>query len=250
MKWVFGVFTLFLVSCEGVTRSDIGSEKALTFQLDSLIRETCVGEGCARLRLIWPVAKGDSNAVKINEAIEDQLLGFLQVSEEPWTNLDSAAAHFLNSFEEFKKEFPESGGPWEIEVKGNLSYESEQTLSFFFEHYNYLGGAHPNSSVAFLNFEKKSGEYLSTDRLLLDQAKVSMLAERKFRLFHEVQEKVSLVDDGRFFLPETGFFLANAMGFKDGKFWIIYVPYEIGPYVLGYTELEFTQEELGDAVAW
>ena len=53
-----------------------------------------------------------------------------------------------------------------------------------------------------------------------------------------------------FFFSETRLFLSNAFGFKEGKFWIIYVPYEIGPYALGYTELEFTQEELGDAVAW
>ena len=250
MKWIFGVFILFLVSCEGGTRSEMGSEEALTFQQDSLIRKACVGEACARLRLIWPVAEGGYNAVKINEVIQDQLLGFMQVGEEPWTNLDSAATHFLTSFKEFKEEFPDSNGAWEIEVNGNLSYESDSTFSFFFEQYNYLGGAHPNSSVAFLNFERKSGEYLSTDRLLLDQAKVIMLAERKFRLYHQVEEGVNLQDDGRFFLPETGFFLANAMGFKEGKFWIIYVPYEIGPYALGYTELEFTREELGDAVAW
>ncbi|MCU0399620.1 MAG: DUF3298 and DUF4163 domain-containing protein, partial [Algoriphagus sp.] len=128
--------------------------------------------------------------------------------------------------------------------------ESDNIVSIIFEQYNYTGGAHPNSSVAFLNFEKKSGEYLSIDRLVLDLAKVTQLAEQKFRHFHEVREGVSLEDDGRFFLPESGFFLANAMGLKDDSFYIVYIPYEIGPYVLGYTELKFTKEELGDAVRW
>lgn len=250
MKWMLSVLVVLAFGCKGVTQSENYAEEKLTFDLDSLVQETCVGQECARLRLIWPVAKGNSNAVKINEAIHGQLLGFLQIGDEPWINLDSAATHFLTSFEEFNQEFPDSNGDWEIEVKGKLSHESDRTISIFFEQYNYLGGAHPNSMVAFLNFEKKSGEYLSPDQLVLDQAKVTQLAEQKFRLFHEVPEGVSLVDDGRFFLPETGFFLANAMGFKDGKFWIIYVPYEIGPYVLGYTEIQYTQEELGDAVAW
>jgi hypothetical protein len=250
MKWIIFVLMVLASACREVPTSEKLEEQQIIFGLDSLVQETCHGETCARLRLIWPVAKGDSSAVKINEAIQSQLLGFLQVGEDPWTSLDSAANDFLRSFEEFKKEFPESGGSWEIEVKGNLSYESDRTVSIFFEQYNYTGGAHPNSSVVFLNFEKKSGEYLSTDRLLLDQAKVAMLAEQKFRYYHQVEDGVSLEEDGRFFLPETGFFLANAMGFKEGKFWIIYVPYEIGPYVLGYTELEFTKEELGDAVTW
>lgn len=34
------------------------------------------------------------------------------------------------------------------------------------------------------------------------------------------------------------------MGFEDGKFDLTYIPYEIGPYVLGYTELEFGLQDL------
>jgi hypothetical protein len=44
--------------------------------------------------------------------------------------------------------------------------------------------------------------------------------------------------------------LANAIGFKDNKFWVIYIPYEIGPYVLGYTELDFSREEVAKLVRW
>ena len=249
MNWILSVLIVFAVSCKGATREDNLPEDKRTFTLDSLVREVCVGEECARLRLSWPVAKGDSNA-KINEAIQDQLLSFLKLGEEPWVYLDSAVNAFFTSFKEFKKEFPDSFGVWEIEVNGNLSYESDSTVSVLFEQYNYLGGAHPNSSVVFFNFDKKSGDYLSTDRLILDQTKVTLLAEQKFRDFHEVEKGVSLMDDGRFFLPETGFFLANAAGFKEGKFWIIYVPYEIGPYALGYSKLEFTKEELGESVRW
>jgi len=40
------------------------------------------------------------------------------------------------------------------------------------------------------------------------------------------------------------------MGFENGKFTIVYVPYEIGSYAMGYTNLEFTREELGDLVRW
>ena len=79
---------------------------------------------------------------------------------------------------------------------------------------------------------------------MLDQQKMKVLAELAFRAFNEVDEGKSLAEDGRFFLPEAGFFLPNSMGFKDGKFHLIYNPYEIGPYVMGYTDLEFTLEEV------
>jgi hypothetical protein len=34
------------------------------------------------------------------------------------------------------------------------------------------------------------------------------------------------------------------MGFSGDKFKLIYIPYEIGPYAMGYTELEFPLDEL------
>ena len=88
------------------------------------------------------------------------------------------------------------------------------------------------------------------DRLLLDEKKVRENVEQKFRTFHHVGKEQGLEADDRFFLPETGFFLANAMGFREGRFWVIYVPYEIGPYALGYTELSFTKAEFDRMVSW
>ncbi|WP_431012717.1 DUF3298 domain-containing protein, partial [Rahnella sp. PAMC25617] len=56
------------------------------------------------------------------------------------------------------------------------------------------------------------------------------------------------LEEAGFFLPETGFFLPNAMGYENGKFMLIYIPYEIGPYVMGYTELEFELKDLEGTV--
>lgn len=253
MKWIFGMVVLVLISCgkkESKIESGITENFELTFRTDSLVKESCVGENCAKLRLVWPIAEDDHQAEQINKAVEDQLSFLMQYGEDTMVSLDSMVQDFFTSFQAFKAEFPDSYGGWEIEAEGSVSYQSDSTISVYFTQYNFLGGAHPNSLVTFLNFDSRTGEYLSTDRLILDETKLFNLAEQKFREYHEVEEEKSLEDDGRFFLPETGFFLANAMGFRDGKFQIVYVPYEIGPYVLGYTELEFTREELGDAVRW
>ena len=95
-----------------------------------------------------------------------------------------------------------------------------------------------------MNFDRNTGKFLSIHRLILNQDKMKEIAEKAFREFHEVDAEKSLEEDGRFFLPESGFFLPNAMGFKDGKFHLIYIPYEIGPYSMGYTELDFSLENL------
>lgn len=253
LKWIFRLVIVLLFSCGKKGNSEVVSsaEKSeLTFRLDSMVRESCVGGSCAKLRMVWPVAMGDSKASEINRTIQEQMAFFLQFEEEAQGTLDTLVAGYFDSFQEFKSEFPDSYGGWDIEVEGLVSYRSDNTVSIYFSQFSFLGGAHPNSLVVFLNFDAETGEYLSSDRLILNENKVFSLAEQKFREYHEVEAGKSLMNDDRFFLPETGFFLANATGFRDGKFWVVYVPYEIGPYVLGYTELEFTKEELGDAVRW
>ena len=248
MRILFALLCLVWISC-AEQKTDIIERPSLTFFLDSLEQKTCVGENCATLKMIWPVAKGAENAEKINLAIREKMALSIQTGEEPMP-LDSAKSYFFKSFEDFKKEFPDSYGGWEIEVEAQISYQSDSTLSVFFTWMTFLGGAHPNHGSGFMNFDPESGEYLSQDRLILDEKGLLKVVEKKFREFHQVAEGVSLADDGRFFLPETGFFLANALGFKEGKFWVIYIPYEIGPYAMGYTELEFSPEELNQIVRW
>lgn len=248
MRIQFALLCLVWISC-AEQKTDIIERPSLTFSLDSLEQKTCVGENCAILKMIWPVAKGAENAEKINLAIQEKMTLSIQTGEEPMP-LDSAKSYFFKSFEDFKKEFPDSYGGWEIEVEAQISYQSDSTLSVFFTWMTFLGGAHPNHGNSFLSFDSESGEYLSQDRLILDKKGLLEVVEKKFREFHQVTEGVSLAEDGRFFLPETGFFLANALGFKEGKFWVIYIPYEIGPYAMGYTELEFSPEELNQMVRW
>lgn len=243
-------FVLSLISCASKTEKLTEVEETpLSFRTETLEKETCVGENCAKLKLSWPIALGAVAADKINQAIDGQM-SFLMQNGEDIAPMDTMIAQYFRSFEEFKREFPDSYGGWEIEATGEVTYQSDSTLSVYFTQFNFMGGAHPNSMVSFLNFDPKTGEALSTDRVILDQKDVFSLAEQKFSQFHEVEEGVSLAEDGRFFLPETGFFLANAIGFKDDKFWVIYVPYEIGPYAMGYTELAFTKAELGKMVRW
>lgn len=246
---VFSVLIL-LTSCSSKPSSqETEIETPLTFRTETLEKESCVGENCAKLKLSWPVASGNKAADKINLAIEEKMSFMVQTGEDI-APLDSMISEYFRSFESFKKDIPDSYGGWEIEATAEVSYQSDSTLSIYFSQFSFLGGAHPNSMVSFLNFDPKTGEALSVDRLILDETEFFNLTEMKFTEYHEVEKGVNLVDDGRFFLPETGFFLANAMGFKDDKFWVIYVPYEIGPYVLGYTELEFSKEELGQMVRW
>ncbi len=236
------VVLLAFFSCSEPKSVQVKKNSELTFFTQEFVKNTCVGESCASVSFTWPIGKGSEIASDINDAIDQQmLLYFGRDSVAP--TLEANAQLFLNSYEDFVSQFPDSPGGRSIEVNAKVSYESDSLLSIFFTEFNNSGGAHPNSSQFFMNFEKITGEYLSSGRVVLDSAKLLELAEIAFRKHHEVREGKSLEDQG-FFLPETGFFLPGAMGYKDGEFKLIYIPYEIGPYVMGYTELSFTPEEL------
>lgn len=243
MRMNFIVAVLVFFSCaEPKSVPVVEEETVLTFSTQEFVKNTCIGKSCASVSFTWPLAKGSDIADRINEAINKQLLVYFY-SDSVAPTFEGQAQLYLNSYEDFVNKFPDSPGGWSIEVSAKVSYESDSLLSIFFSEFNFSGGAHPNSSQYFMNFDKITGEYLSSGRVVLDSVKLLQKAEIAFRKFHEVPEGKSLEEQG-FFLPETGFFLPGAMGYKDGKFWLIYIPYEIGPYVIGYTELEFTPEEL------
>ncbi len=239
MKYLVVIAALLCFAC---SKSDQTKEQ-LSFSTKAFSSERCVDDNCATVEASWPVAENTSADSLINEQIRLQLLVYFH-QEKNFDNLDSAVKDFLDSFEDFIKDFPDASGGWSIELNVEKSYESDSTLSFKFSEFNFAGGAHPNSSIYYMNFDKKTGEYLSLDRVILDENKMLELTEAAFRNYHEVEEGVALKDDGRFFLPETGFFLPNAIGYQADKLVLIYIPYEIGPYAMGYTELEFDLKDL------
>ena len=238
MKYLIVIAALLFAGCAEPKQI----EEQLSFSTKTFSSQRCVDDNCAEVKLSWPVAENVPAASLINEEIRLRLLTYFQ-QDKTYVNLDSAANDYLDSYENFKADFPDAPGGWSIEVNVEKSYESDSTLSFKFSGFDFSGGAHPNSSINYMNFDKQTGEYLSLDRVVLDESKMLAMAEQAFRKHHEVEDEKPLEDAG-FFLPETGFFLPNAIGYEDEKFLLTYIPYEIGPYVLGYTELEFELKDL------
>ncbi len=240
MRSFLFLFFLLILACS----SDRSAEEVLSKSSSKrFTKKTCVDESCAKVDLHWPEFGSNEVGNRVNLAIQNQMLSYFY-GDSSAKSFEEQASIYLQDFEKTKAEFPDMPGDWEMEIKAEVSFDSLNTLSIQFTEFNYSGGAHPNSSSYFMNFDRKTGEYLPIDRLILDQAKLLSLAEKAFREYHSVPDSVSLESDGRFFLPETGFFLPNAMGFNGEEFLLIYNPYEIGPYSMGFTELNFSLEEL------
>src|SRR5690606_30308608 len=129
-------------------------------------------------------------------------------------NPEAAMDAFFNQYVEFREDFPDYGLEWTIETKAKVTFQNTHLVTVKFENYSFLGGAHPNSMVLYLNIDLLTGETFTQDRLLENREQLLHMVEEKFREQHGVKPGISLEDDGRFFLDEGKFFFPAAMGYE------------------------------------
>lgn len=241
---------LMSISCQSKRTNE--DEQSLKFEKKQLIKEVCIGEECAKVSLEYPFFMGNSESADfLNVHVEQQLVMLMDTGESKEVlSLDSVVSTFLNSYIAFKKEF-DSSQEWEITVNSKVAFQGSNLISIVFDSFSFTGGAHPNSYLMYLNFDCASNSILKNEELILDKNGLLALAERKFRTYHDVPDSLSLAEEGSFFLEnEKDFFLPAAMGFEREDFVLFYNPYEIGPYVLGTTELKFSKEEINGLVSF
>lgn len=244
MKYsLFLLLTIFLFSRCSMEKSDA----ELKIELKERSKEVCVDESCAEVNFSWPIILNTPKAEKINFAIDEKVSNYLEL-EDNYSDLDSGVSAFFQSFKDFITEFPDASSGWEVSLNVKVSSYSLGVLSIRFDEFNYMGGAHPNSSQQYLNFDLETGEQLSNEDLILNQAELLRITARYFKAFHEIPESGSIAEDQRFFIPEPGFFLPKSMGYEGDDFSLIYNPYEIGPYSIGATSLKIPLEELKGVV--
>lgn len=234
--------SLLVYGCKSGTTESV----SLEFEQRTFEKEACVGEDCAKISLSYPFFTGSSESADfLNLHVEQQMVMFLNIGEnQEILPLDSAVKAFLDSYVAFKKDF-DSPQEWEISVNSKISHQSPSLVSIVFDSFSFTGGAHPNTYRMYLNFDLTKNAPIKNEDLILDKKSLLTLAEARFRDFHNVPDSVSLEKDGSFFLEnDRDFFLPAVMGFEGEEFVLFFNPYEIGPYVMGSTELRFTKKEI------
>lgn len=239
---------MLVLGCQsGKTESD-----AFEFEQRKVEKEACLNGECAKIILAYPFFKGSAESADfLNVHVEQQMVMFLNIGEnQEIVPLDSAVSAFLDSYIAFKKDF-DSPQEWEITVDSKVTFQEKTLISIVFDSFSFTGGAHPNTYKMYLNFDLVTNSLLKNDELILDKNALLTLAEAKFKDYHDVPDSVTLEKEGSFFLEnDRDFFLPAAMGFEGKEFVLFFNPYEIGPYVMGSTELRFTKEEINGLVVF
>lgn len=153
--------------------------------------------------------------------------------------------HFVSEFSKESEDFPEGLFGWALDRSVEVLYLSNRLLSLRFTEYQYTGGAHPNTTTHFLNYDVKNEKPLSLENLFLKNSgdELKALAETEFRKAKGIPEDASLNEQGYFF-ENDHFRLSTEFAIEKSGVLFYYNQYDIAPYAAGPAELLLTYEAL------
>jgi hypothetical protein len=202
---------------------------------------------CTYVRIEFPVFT-DSTKSKLNEIISTKLKTIAAdfVSEEASKGtIEHIAQSFIKDFETFSLDYPTYQFGWHVNMKAEITYESEQAISFRIDSEAFTGGAHPNSTTRYFVIDTHSNRLLKTTDIIADTAKFKGLLEASFRQSKGMDENQSYADIG-YFIDDDNFLISDNIGLTDDEVVVHFNPYEIAPYSEGATTIEVKKQTLGN----
>jgi hypothetical protein len=257
MKNIISIIALLstvvvFLSCgsKSPTENDLKYE-LVTFQKQT---EGCDGvrdDNCAKIKIEFPQIKSLENKLvkeKINKSISDlfsqDILGGTK-SDYMETMMNA----FIEEYEAFSKEFPDSYQSWFIERTGEVKMNRDNIFSIDFLDYSFTGGAHPNTFVTFRNYNVSNGEEIGLDEIIsankLDE--FTIIAEAEFRKLKELTSEADLGQAG-FWFENNKFYLNENFLIRDSSLVFYYNNYEITAYAFGPTELEIPYSKIRNLI--
>lgn len=236
----FGCAILFF-SCEDIPQDNIPDSNPLRFETLTFEKTggACqeAGKNCISIKLEYPNAIDGNAAVRdsINAFIKEALLENLTPGPEINNySIESAADSMIAFYIAELEETPEYDLAWDVFVEG----EAEVVDSFAvvsIASSSYLGGAHPNYYISFLNYNLHTQKEVFIEELITDKTAFMKLGEQKFleARISEYEQQDARMED--FFFGE-GYHLPENFAIKKEGIFLYYNPYEAAPYVLGPTE--------------
>ncbi|QJD80861.1 DUF3298 and DUF4163 domain-containing protein [Spirosoma rhododendri] len=244
---------LFLTAC---TTTPSGPPKLdrQQYTLDSPYHcDTITNKGIDVSVSYFQLADESDAGKRINDSLKLLSVG----SVTSWLDSASLAGHpdarmdlakagnlFLADYQQVMADMNGMGGCWDLDTKLDTLYTSQKVLTVRMENYAYTGGAHPNTNVMFMNFDRQTGNVLALTDMVSDTTALLTIVERAFRKDQGLLPQYNLEERG-YFLRDGQFFLPANIGIDRKGLTFYYNPYEIAAYALGPIEVTVPYEQLG-----
>ncbi|NJM64564.1 MAG: DUF3298 and DUF4163 domain-containing protein [Acaryochloris sp. RU_4_1] len=155
---------------------------------------------------------------------------------------------FIQQYRSAIREFPQQG-VWADEKQVDVISNRANLLSLQYSHYWYTGGAHPNSSRTYWNFNPQTGKPIRLSDLLVKgyAPKLNTIAEKHFRQVRKLAANESLNRAGFWFEKDQFQVNTNFVISPQGLIFF-FNPYEIAPYASGSTEIQIPYTEFQNLI--
>lgn len=220
-----------------------------TLEIETLTTERNEGQcdvpdaPCAHILLQYPSVKTGKKKLMASVAnwTNDFLVAMLDpvLEEDDEVTVDDAMEGFVEMHREATAEMPDLPNRYTVEVTDTILLQDEKHLTLRLDGYSYTGGAHPNAFASIGTFDLETGERLGVEDFVGDLEKLKTLAEEHFR-----KERADVFEEGFDFEEGWPFAIAHNVGLTTDGLFFCYVPYEVMPYALGFTEFVIPFDEL------
>ena len=154
----------------------------------------------------------------------------------------------LTTYTDFKKDFPEAPGCWQIDQKGDTVMVTSRIVAYKLDLFTFMGGAHPNSFREYVVFDRRTGDVLPPGHFVADSVALLQKAEAAFRKLEGLTQVDNLTAKGYFLNADSTFFLPQNITFTREGVYLYYNPYEIAPYARGPIEFLLPYADLKGVV--
>ena len=191
--------------------------------------------------ITFPVFKDDTS----NQFIRRQIFDYI-AKEEAATSYADIVQSFISGYDDFFRSNPDTFQSWYLTINIEVLQQKPSYLSIKYSHADYAGGAHGNSNITYLNYNPRTHQSVVLDSLIRPgkMGNLIRLAEQIFRKNEKLDPLQSLEEN--YFFEKGIFSLPPNFYVNDKGLVFSYNPYEIKPYVYGYTELVIPFNDLKD----
>ena len=185
--------------------------------------------------------QGEQSAIQtINKTIIDSTIASI-FPDSQFNTVPETLDAFVNDYETFKADFPESNQAWELRVETEIVFESKTVITYSINSYTFTGGAHGNDRIQLLNFDPITGRILMNSELFSDPESFKNIARDAFLTSQNSSNQNFNMED--YFFGEE-FTIPENMGYSETGFILLYNVYEIATYDQGYTEIAIPYDHL------
>lgn len=220
-------------SSESISAEEIHVSEQVTVSK----KANCTSEPCTSVSITYPRYEGYP---RFNQMIVEQITSTLSedyiMEADGSESIDELVDMFLQSYQEFIENFPESSTAWNLDIEAEQTYATSEVVSLAVKTSGYTGGAHSNSFVEYLTLSESSKKPLELKDIVKNERKLKQIAEQAFRSYYDIAEGQSFSDFG-FTFQNDEFALPETIGLTQQGLVLYYNSYEIAAYAKGPTEL-------------